>query len=108
MRAAVAERFGPPDVLDTQSVADPVPREGEVIVEVQYSGISFVDTQLRAGRPPNPATMPSPPLIPANGVGGVVVPAVPVHPARFSGVVSSPQWAEPAATLRLSPSTRST
>lgn len=77
MRAAVAERFGPPDVLDTQSVADPVPREGEVIVEVQYSGITFVDTQIRAGHPPNPAMMPSLPLIPGNGVGGVVVAAGP-------------------------------
>jgi NADPH:quinone reductase len=72
MRAAVAHRFGPPEVLAVDSVPDPVPRAGQVLVEVQYAGITFVETQIRAGRPPDPAMSPSLPLIPGNGVGGVV------------------------------------
>ncbi|MFZ0216497.1 MAG: zinc-binding dehydrogenase, partial [Candidatus Dormiibacterota bacterium] len=72
MRAIVVDAFGPPDVLRLAEVPDPTPGAGEVVVDVQLAGITFVETQIRAGRAPNPAMLPTLPLIPGNGVGGAV------------------------------------
>ncbi|MDQ3719316.1 MAG: zinc-binding dehydrogenase [Actinomycetota bacterium] len=72
MRAAVAHRFGPPDVLAVEEVADPVAGVGQVVVDVEYASVTFVETQVRAGHPPDAAMTPSLPLIPGNGVGGIV------------------------------------
>ena len=72
MKAAIARRFGPPDVLTMEEAADPAAEVGQVIVDVEYASITFVETQVRAGRPPNPAMTPSLPLILGNGVGGIV------------------------------------
>lgn len=70
MRAAVVREFGEPAVLRVDSVSEPVAGPGEVVVEVWYASITFVETQLRAGRPPNPAMVPQLPFVPGNGVGG--------------------------------------
>ncbi len=72
MKAAVVRRFGAPEVLAIESVQDPRPARGEMVIDVQYAGVTFVDTQVRAGRPPNPAMIPQLPLIPGNGVAGIV------------------------------------
>ncbi|HVV19804.1 MAG TPA: zinc-binding dehydrogenase, partial [Pseudonocardiaceae bacterium] len=69
MRAVVVREFGGPEVLVAGDVPAPVPRAGEVLVRVGYANITFVETQVRAGRAPFPA--PTPPYIPGNGVGGV-------------------------------------
>jgi NADPH2:quinone reductase len=45
---------------------------GQVVVDVEYANITFVETQLRAGRPPHPGMLPTLPVILGNGVGGVV------------------------------------
>lgn len=71
MQAVVIEEFGGPDVLRLREVPDPVPGPGEVLVEVAYAGITFVETQVRAGR--GPAGRPALPRVPGNGVGGRVV-----------------------------------
>lgn len=65
------EEFGRPDVLRLREVPDPVPGPGEVLVEVAYAGITFVETQVRAGR--GPGKRPPLPRVPGNGVGGRVV-----------------------------------
>src|SRR3954452_3120294 len=72
MRAAVLHEFGPPEMLRTEEVPDPVPGPGQVVVEVSAAGITFVETQVRAGRPPNPAMAPALPAILGNGVAGMV------------------------------------
>jgi NADPH:quinone reductase len=72
MRAVVMNEFGPPDVLVETPVADPVPGPGQVLVEVEIANVTFVETQIRAGRAPNPAMLPRLPAILGNGVGGVV------------------------------------
>jgi NADPH:quinone reductase len=72
MRAVVMNEFGPPDVLAETPVADPVPGPGQVLVEVGIATVTFVETQIRAGRAPNPAMLPRLPAILGNGVGGVV------------------------------------
>ena len=63
---------GPPEVLVAAEVPEPVPGEGEVVVEVELASVTFVETQVRAGRAPNPAMAPRLPAIPGNGVGGSV------------------------------------
>jgi NADPH2:quinone reductase len=72
VRAVVLREFGPPDELVAAEVADPAPGPGQALVDVEIANITFVDTQLRAGRAPNPAMAPSLPAILGGGVGGVV------------------------------------
>ena len=72
MRAVVLRAFGPPDALGVEEVPDPVAGPGQVLIEVAAASVVFVDTQVRAGSPPPPARRPALPLIPGNGVGGVI------------------------------------
>ncbi|BCB88038.1 NADPH:quinone reductase [Phytohabitans suffuscus] len=68
---------------------DPVPGPGQVLVDVAYANITFVETQFRAtGSGPSNAR---PPLIPGNGVGGVIAAVGPEADAALVGrrVVSS-------------------
>jgi NADPH:quinone reductase len=68
----VVHEFGPPSVLIPEEVPDPVPGPGEVVIGVEVANVTFVETQVRAGRAPHPAMLPSLPAILGNGVGGVV------------------------------------
>jgi NADPH2:quinone reductase len=72
MWAIVMHEFGPPSVLVCEEVPDPVTGPQQVMVDVDVASITFVETQVRAGRPPNPAMLPALPAILGNGVGGVV------------------------------------
>jgi NADPH:quinone reductase-like Zn-dependent oxidoreductase len=47
MRAAVHERYGPPEVLEVKEVARPVPAADEVLVKVHASSVTRTDTGLR-------------------------------------------------------------
>ena len=58
MRAVVMHEFGPPSVLVAGDVSDPAPGPHQVVVHVEAANITFVDTQVRAGRPPNPSMLP--------------------------------------------------
>ena len=72
MQAVVTHEFGPPSVLVPEEVPDPVPGPEQVVVDVGVANVTFVETQVRAGRPPSPAMLPTLPAILGNGVGGVV------------------------------------
>lgn len=72
MRAVVLRRFGPPEVLRVEAVPEPEPGPGQVLVDVTAASVVFVETQVRAGRPPNPAMLPSLPVVLGNGVAGRV------------------------------------
>ena len=72
MRAVVLTEFGPPENLKVADVPQPEPGPGQVLVEVEIANITFVETQIRAGRAPNPAMLPALPAILGNGVGGTV------------------------------------
>jgi NADPH2:quinone reductase len=72
VRAVVLRAFGPPERLVAEELPDPVPAAGQVLVEVELASVTFVETQLRAGRPPHPAMAPELPAVLGNGVGGVV------------------------------------
>ena len=68
----VIHEFGPPSVLVAEEVSDPAPGPHQVVVDVEAANITFVETQVRAGRPPNPSMLPALPAILGNGVGGAV------------------------------------
>jgi NADPH:quinone reductase len=70
MRAVWLKETGGPEVLTPGEAPEPVAGPGQVVVAVAFANITFVETQLRAtGRGPVPVTLP---MIPGNGVGGVV------------------------------------
>lgn len=75
MRAVIMRKFGPPGVLEPVAMPSPVPGPGEVAVDVEFAGVTFVETQIRAGRPPRPEMLPALPAILGNGVGGTVAEA---------------------------------
>jgi NADPH2:quinone reductase len=70
MRAVWLREFGEPEVLALGEAPEPVAGTGQVMVDVEFVNITFVETQFRAtGFGPFAATLP---MIPGNGVGGVV------------------------------------
>ena len=72
MRAVIVREFGPPEVLEPGEAPEPVARDDEVVVDVELASVTFVETQIRAGRPPRPSMLPALPAILGNGVGGVI------------------------------------
>lgn len=72
MRAVTLERLGPPEALRVETRPDPVAGPGQVVIEVQWASVTFVETQVRAGRPPHPAMVPDLPAVLGNGVAGVI------------------------------------
>lgn len=70
MQVVWLTRFGGPEVLVAGEAPDPVPGPGQVLVDVAYANITFVETMFRAtGFGPFRGDLP---MIPGNGVGGVV------------------------------------
>src|SRR5215470_1763183 len=51
MRAVVADRYGPPEVLRLQDVERPVPRDDEVLVRIHATTVNRSDCGVRAGDP---------------------------------------------------------
>jgi len=72
VRAVVIREFGPPEVLEPAEVAEVRAGPDEVVIEVEFANVTFVETQVRAGRPPHPSMLPALPAILGNGVGGTV------------------------------------
>lgn len=77
MRAVMLREFGPPERLLAEEVPDPTPGAGQALVTVGFASVTFVETQVRAGTPPNPAMAPQLPAVLGNGVGGTVAGAGP-------------------------------
>ena len=70
MRAVWLREFGEPEVLTIGEAPDPVAEPGRVVVDVEFANTTFVETQFRAtGAGPFAAKLP---MVPGNGVGGVV------------------------------------
>ena len=70
MKRVVVERFGGPQVLRVVEEEDPRPGPGEVRVKVLAAGVSFTDSQLRAGTYLPGA--PKPPFTPGYELVGVI------------------------------------
>ena len=69
MKAIRAHAFGGPDVLQFETVDDPVPGPGEVVVEVRAAGVNPADTYMRNG---TYAIVPRLPYTPGGDAGGVI------------------------------------
>lgn len=52
MRAAVVHRYGPPSVAGIETLPDPVPGAGEVLIRVQAASVNSGDARIRAARFP--------------------------------------------------------
>jgi NADPH2:quinone reductase len=82
----VMDEFGGPEVLQARQVEDPTPGPGQVLVDVAYASVTFVETQVRSGN--GPFGRPALPRVPGNGVGGRVVAVGPdVDPVLIGTVV---------------------
>jgi NADPH:quinone reductase-like Zn-dependent oxidoreductase len=51
VKAAVHDRYGPPEVLRIEDVPKPAPAPDEILVRVRASGVTRSDAHLRAGEP---------------------------------------------------------
>lgn len=69
MKAVVCHEFGPPENLRVEEVPDPVPGEGQVLVEVRAAPVTFPDTLMLEDKYQFKAP---PPYIPGGEVAGVV------------------------------------
>ena len=83
MRAVWLKEFGAPEVLVPGEAPDPVPDQGQVLIEVKFANITFIETQFRAtGAGPFAAEL-----------------ALLLHGPRIVGVV--PQLRQPLADDRV-------
>jgi len=73
MRQVRMDEYGGPEVLHLVEGPDPRPGVGQVVVRTEAAGITFVETQVRAGRPPWPGPGPALPAVLGNGVEGEIV-----------------------------------
>ena len=69
MKAIRVHSFGGPEVLQLETVDDPIPGPGEVVVEVRAAGVNPADTYMRNG---TYAVLPKLPYIPGGDGGGVI------------------------------------
>ena len=72
MRPSSCARSGRPSGSSPRTSPTPEPGPGQLLVAVEAASITFVETQIRAGRPPHPPMAPALPAILGNGVGGTV------------------------------------
>jgi NADPH:quinone reductase-like Zn-dependent oxidoreductase len=83
VRAAVVDRYGPPEVLRITELPRPDPRDDEVLVRVAAAAVTSADARIRAARFPRGFG------IPARLIFGIRRPRRPVLGSAFSGVVEA-------------------
>jgi NADPH2:quinone reductase len=69
MKAVLIREFGPIEALRVEEVADPVPRAGEVLIDVQATAANFVDTLVVTGKY---QFLPARPFVPGKLPTGIV------------------------------------
>jgi NADPH:quinone reductase-like Zn-dependent oxidoreductase len=83
MKAATYRRFGGPDVVRVEEIAQPVPRAGEVLIKVMASTVSVADHRVRSRNVPKG-------LVALTALAlGVFRPRTPVLGMDVAGVVES-------------------
>src|SRR5262245_29159255 len=58
MRAAVVERYGPPEVVRMREIPKPVPADEEILVRIHATTVNSGDARLRALRVPRGLSLP--------------------------------------------------
>jgi NADPH:quinone reductase-like Zn-dependent oxidoreductase len=69
MQQVIITRHGGPEVLHIREAAEPQLKSGDVLIDVQFSGINFADLLMRMGLYPS---APKPPFTPGYEVSGVI------------------------------------
>ena len=69
MKALVCKEYGPPEKLCIEEQDDPLPRDGEVLVDIKAAGINFPDVLMIGG---NYQVKIPPPFVPGGEVAGIV------------------------------------
>jgi NADPH2:quinone reductase len=69
MKALVCKEFGPPEKLVIEDHDDPVPRDGQVLVDIKAAGINFPDVLMIGG---NYQVKIPPPFVPGGETAGIV------------------------------------
>ena len=82
MRIVEIPRPGPPEVLRLREAPDPVPRNGELLVDVRAIGVNFADIMGRLGLYPD---APPFPYVPGYEVAGVAGGRRVIAATRFKG-----------------------
>ncbi|GAB3469925.1 zinc-binding dehydrogenase [Actinophytocola sediminis] len=72
MHAIRQHTFGEPSTMRLESVADPVPADGQVLIRVGAAGVHLLDLAIRSGQGGGPFPPPSLPMTPGREVAGVV------------------------------------
>ena len=72
MKAIVMRQFGDASVLHLEDMPKPIPKEDEVLIQVEYAGVNHIDWKIREGlmKEMMPYTFP---IIPGWDVSGVIV-----------------------------------
>ena len=70
MKASFFRRYGGPEVLEYGDLPDPIPGEGEVLVDVHAASVNAADWKMRSGQYPARIEFPH---IPGRDLSGVVV-----------------------------------
>ena len=69
MRALVCNEYGPPSVLTLETLDDPAPAKGQLLVAVKAAGLNFPDVLTIAGQY---QVKTAPPFVPGNEAAGIV------------------------------------
>jgi NADPH:quinone reductase-like Zn-dependent oxidoreductase len=83
MRAAVCERYGPPEVVAIREVPAPEPGDGEVLIEVRATSVNSGDARIRG------ANFPRGMALPARLGLGITKPRKPILGLDVAGRVAS-------------------
>ena len=67
MRALVIPKAGEPEVMQLVERPTPVPRAGEVAIDVEYCGCNWADTMMRRNTYPHPVSYPAAPGFEVSG-----------------------------------------
>ncbi|GGZ46276.1 oxidoreductase [Streptomyces inusitatus] len=84
MRAVVLHQFGAPENLRFETVPDPVPGGGQVLIEVRAAGVHLIETAMRQGLDIGPP-LPELPAVLGGEVSGVVASVGPDVDAAWVG-----------------------
>ena len=83
MKAIVYEKYGPPDVLELQEVAKPMPRDNEVLIKVYATTVTAADFRSRS------FTVPPAFWLPARITLGITKPRKPILGVELAGEIES-------------------
>jgi NADPH:quinone reductase-like Zn-dependent oxidoreductase len=86
MKAAVYEKYGPPDVLELKEVPKPVPRDNEVLIKIFASSVGFGDLMVRNIKN-SKFYMPEPLWLPVRLIFGFRKPRIKILGAELAGEI---------------------